>query len=196
MKKTILILSVLLSVLVLSSCAGKSSELVILPDTIPTKPRTSEPETPPVSLDVPTTSEILTFETYTTPSLPDILTTPAPIVTTATPLPSVITTRKPVTLAAPETTVQYPLPITPEKVPSDLSSHRRETADASSSTCFSEVYYYPDLKLLFVRFRDSGSLYTYSDFPSGEWSTFRSQNSLGGYYNSNIKGQYVCTRIE
>ncbi|HWQ50978.1 MAG TPA: lipoprotein [Terriglobales bacterium] len=63
------------------------------------------------------------------------------------------------------------------------------------STCFSEVGYDRDFEVLVVRFRDSGSVYTYSDFPASEWDAFIAADSLGSWYNANIKGAYECERI-
>jgi hypothetical protein len=63
------------------------------------------------------------------------------------------------------------------------------------STCFSEVGYDSDWEVLVVRFRDSGSVYTYSDFPESEWNDFIAADSLGSWYNTYIKGQYDCERI-
>ncbi len=40
------------------------------------------------------------------------------------------------------------------------------------SSCFSEIGYDSDWEILVVRFRDSGSVYAYSDFPEDKWSQF------------------------
>jgi hypothetical protein len=64
------------------------------------------------------------------------------------------------------------------------------------SSCFSEIGYDPDEELLLVRFKDSGSLYSYSDVPEDVYDEFESSDSLGGYYNDYIKGQYDCDRLE
>ena len=69
-------------------------------------------------------------------------------------------------------------------------------ADASRSDCFSEVYYDTLDELLFVRFRDSGALYVYYDYPPGEWDYFVEADSLGSFYNQYVKGQWRSEKIE
>ena len=64
------------------------------------------------------------------------------------------------------------------------------------SSCFSEIGYDSDWEILIVRFRDSGSVYTYSDFPEDEWNQFIAADSLGSWYNSHIKGQYEDKKID
>ena len=63
------------------------------------------------------------------------------------------------------------------------------------SSCFSEVGYDSNWEILIVKFRDSGSVYTYLDFPADEWDEFISAGSLGGWYNKHIKGRYEYERI-
>ena len=64
------------------------------------------------------------------------------------------------------------------------------------STCFSEVGYDAGQELLLVRFRNSGSLYSYGPISQEEYNAFISSSSLGKYYNSYIKGNYECHRLE
>lgn len=67
--------------------------------------------------------------------------------------------------------------------------------ETPNSTCFSRIGYYESGKLLIVEFRDSGSIYEYSKFSTEDWENFSSADSLGGYYNEHIKGNYPCERI-
>ena len=64
------------------------------------------------------------------------------------------------------------------------------------SSCFSEIGYDSDWEVLVVRFRDNGSVYTYSDFPEEEWSKFTEAKSLGRWYNKHIKGRYEVEKID
>lgn len=64
------------------------------------------------------------------------------------------------------------------------------------STCFEAVGYDREFEVLVVRFRDSGSRYSYLDFPENEWEDFIAADSLGSFYNANIKGEYECEKIE
>ena len=63
------------------------------------------------------------------------------------------------------------------------------------STCFSEIGYDSEWEILVVRFRDSGALYTYSDFSESAWNKFKAADSLGSWYNTHIKGQYEYEKI-
>lgn len=63
------------------------------------------------------------------------------------------------------------------------------------SSCFSEIGYDSDWEILVVRFRDSGSVYMYSDFPQSEWNRFIAAKSLGSWYNAHIKGRYEYEKI-
>jgi len=64
------------------------------------------------------------------------------------------------------------------------------------SSCFSEIGYDPDFEILVVKFRDSGSVYTYSDFPQSEWDKFTAASSLGSWYNKHIKGKYDYEKLD
>jgi len=85
--------------------------------------------------------------------------------------------------------------MTPTLSPNNFDISRVEMQSTQQSTCFSEVGYDPDWAVLVVRFRDSGSVYTYSDFPQDQWDTFIAADSLGSWYNTYIKGQYDCEKI-
>ena len=103
---------------------------------------------------------------------------------------------------APESTPAVTVPdvtATPESTPEPTLKEfdvddviMQSTPDSS---CFSEVGYDLDWKILIVKFRDSGSVYTYLDFPADEWDKFISASSLGGWYNKHIKGKYEYERI-
>ena len=62
-----------------------------------------------------------------------------------------------------------------------------------NSSCFSSVGY--DNGTLYVTFRDSGAVYSYEDVPSYVYDDLWSASSMGGYYNSSIKGYYECHRL-
>lgn len=58
------------------------------------------------------------------------------------------------------------------------------------STCFSRVGYDSRNQVLIVVFRDSGAEYHYFDVPEDVWESFYDSESLGRYFNANIKGYY------
>ncbi len=64
------------------------------------------------------------------------------------------------------------------------------------STCFSAIGYDYSAERLAVTFRDSGKTYIYHDVPESVWDDLYSADSRGGFYNSDIKGQYVSERID
>ncbi len=66
----------------------------------------------------------------------------------------------------------------------------------SGSTCFSQIGYDALKEILFVRFKDSGSVYMYENYTRNCYKNFIQAESLGGYYNKYIKGYYPCTRLE
>ena len=65
-----------------------------------------------------------------------------------------------------------------------------------NSSCFSSIGYDAGSETLKVTFLESGISYLYLGFPSSEWSAFSSADSLGGYYNSYIKGNYESVRLD
>lgn len=68
----------------------------------------------------------------------------------------------------------------------------QETPD---STCFSAVGYDSAGQVLFVQFRESGSIYSYDDVPALVYSDLMNAESMGGYYNGFIKGHYTAHRL-
>lgn len=74
------------------------------------------------------------------------------------------------------------------KIPYDLLE------STPNSSCFSAIGYDQNNDVLVLVFRDSGNTYIYTDFPHKEWTSFTKAKSLGGYYNSSIKGNYNCYR--
>lgn len=63
------------------------------------------------------------------------------------------------------------------------------------SSCFSRVGYDKDQEILKVQFRESGVYYVYFDFPADEYNSFIYSDSLGGYFNAHIKGEYEYERL-
>jgi hypothetical protein len=49
--------------------------------------------------------------------------------------------------------------------------------------------------MLVVEFRDSGAVYAYAGVSAETYDALRTADSLGSYYNRQIKGQYDCQRI-
>ena len=68
--------------------------------------------------------------------------------------------------------------------------------EIDNSSCFSAIGYDYDDDILQVTFRDSGVSYQYSDVPVSVWNDLKSASSPGKYYNSDIKGNYSCTRMD
>lgn len=68
--------------------------------------------------------------------------------------------------------------------------------DTPDSTCFSSIAYDSWHDVLGVEFRDSGAQYVYYDVEGWVWDELRDAYSMGGYYNSEIKGNYDCERIQ
>lgn len=68
--------------------------------------------------------------------------------------------------------------------------------ETPQSSCFSEVGYDDEACILYARFRDSGSLYSYHDFEPEVFYEFINDESLGRYFNYYIKGYYYCERLE
>lgn len=58
------------------------------------------------------------------------------------------------------------------------------------STCFSRVGYDSRNNVLIVVFRESGAEYHYFDVPEDVWESFYDSESLGKYFNREIKGNY------
>ncbi|MBO7670396.1 MAG: KTSC domain-containing protein [Oscillospiraceae bacterium] len=68
--------------------------------------------------------------------------------------------------------------------------------DTPDSTCFSSIGYDSSTGTLMVVFRDSGAKYAYGEVPKTVYNELRDAESMGGYYNKNIKGKYDCTKVE
>ena len=64
-----------------------------------------------------------------------------------------------------------------------------------ASDCFSSVDYDPEEDTLLIVFKDSGSCYKYYNFSQEEFDKFIFSESMGRYYNSNIKGKYPVLRL-
>ena len=74
--------------------------------------------------------------------------------------------------------------------PMDIQTHR------VNSTCFSEIGYDTETQMLLVRFLESGKYYVYSEVPRSVYNSLNNAESIGGYYNEHIKGQYECRRLD
>lgn len=59
----------------------------------------------------------------------------------------------------------------------------------------SEEFEDGDWVIALVEFRDSGAQYVYYDVENYVWDELKDSYSMGGYYNSDIKGCYNCERI-
>lgn len=70
--------------------------------------------------------------------------------------------------------------------------HMEETP---RSSCFSEIGYDAKNEVLHVVFRTTGIEYVYYDFTQSDWNTFYNADSLGKYFNANIKGYFDYKKI-
>ncbi len=86
--------------------------------------------------------------------------------------------------------------VTPTLTPSVFDVDDVTMQSTPDSYCFSEIGYDSDWEVLVVRFRDSGAVYMYSDFPESEWIQFIAADSLGRWYNANIKDHYEYEKID
>lgn len=68
--------------------------------------------------------------------------------------------------------------------------------ETPNSSCFSQIGYSNEYEILVVTFRDSESTYLYLNVPKSEWESFRNAESLGSYFNTNIKSYYECNKYE
>lgn len=64
-----------------------------------------------------------------------------------------------------------------------------------NSSLAQAIGYDPDRKLLQVKFK-RGSVYQYSDVDAETWDELCETDSLGRYYNTEIKGYYDCQRVQ
>ncbi len=67
--------------------------------------------------------------------------------------------------------------------------------DTERSSCFCAVAYSPIFRTLAVEFRDSGAIYYYYDLEPETAEDFFAADSLGRYFNRNIKGRYDYERV-
>jgi hypothetical protein len=58
-----------------------------------------------------------------------------------------------------------------------------------SSTCFFDLTWDDESGDLVMDFHRGGQ-YTIPNFPQREWEAWSNASSLGGYFNSNIKGRF------
>ena len=68
---------------------------------------------------------------------------------------------------------------------------RRRLVDSSS---LRSVGYDPRSRTLEIEFH-SGSVYQYLDVPQTVFEELLTQNSLGTYFNENIREVYTCARV-
>ena len=74
----------------------------------------------------------------------------------------------------------------------NVESKTPQPSDVSEVAAKNETISEP---ILIVEFRESGSIYEYSGFTTDDWDSFSSADSLGGYFNQKIKGNYPYERI-
>ncbi|HEY9810391.1 MAG TPA: KTSC domain-containing protein [Halomicronema sp.] len=63
-----------------------------------------------------------------------------------------------------------------------------------NSTMASAIGYDPDQQTLQVEF-SSGKVYQYTDVEEETWESLCQADSIGGFYNNQIKGNYNCRRL-
>jgi hypothetical protein len=89
-----------------------------------------------------------------------------------------------------------PMPTTSAGTPINEDFHPDvEMIDTPDSTCFSSIGWDASTGTLVVTFRDSGASYAYDEIPRSVWDGLRNADSMGGYYNKNIKGHYDCVKL-
>jgi KTSC domain len=55
---------------------------------------------------------------------------------------------------------------------------------------------YEDLKqILYLRFRNSGAVYRYFEFPAADYQAFLGAESRGRYFRSRIRDRFRCERM-
>lgn len=69
-----------------------------------------------------------------------------------------------------------------------------DEVETSESTAFTYLWYWPAREELTVEFRQSGAAYIYYDVPVEVWYSFKTADSKGSFFNSEIKGQYEYER--
>ena len=78
----------------------------------------------------------------------------------------------------------------------DFSTESAEKVSTPDSSAFTEIGYIRSEETLIVTFRDTGYSYAYYGVSVSVWNALKSAESKGSYYNSNIKGNYQCEKIE
>ena len=68
------------------------------------------------------------------------------------------------------------------------------TMVAVDSSAISELGYSKKANTLYIRFKESGVLYEYYDVPESEYKNLKNADSIGKYFNSDIKGTYDYSR--
>ncbi len=71
-----------------------------------------------------------------------------------------------------------------------------EFYNTDRSTAFSEIAYSNDYSVLLVKFRDSGDEYLYYDVSEDTFFDMLDADSIGGFYNEQIKSYYDCEKVE
>lgn len=71
-----------------------------------------------------------------------------------------------------------------------VSGDNWEVISTPGSTAFSVISYNRGDRVLRVQFRESGAWYRYYDFEPAMWEQFKKADSMGGYFNKYIKGNY------
>lgn len=105
-----------------------------------------------------------------------------------TPVPTA--TAAPAVTVAPVKERPHYEPVQTAEVPESV----KVTLEAVDSSCFSRVGYDSESETLAVEFHNTG-LYYYYGVPESVYKEFRAADSLGGWYNRNIKGSYECEKI-
>lgn len=63
------------------------------------------------------------------------------------------------------------------------------------SEMFTSVAYDADLQVLYLRFRKTGDVYRYFDFPAAEYQAFLEAESYGRFFLARIRGPYRYERM-
>lgn len=93
---------------------------------------------------------------------------------------------------AAETTTEAPT----EETLDELSPDAFDMVSISRSTCLDRAGYNRRDHILYIRFLDSQAEYVYYDVPEEVYESLIDAESIGKYYNSDIKGQYECEKLE
>lgn len=90
------------------------------------------------------------------------------------------------------------LPKTAKQIDNFIEENDRKYIVHSTpdSSVFTQIAYERTEHILVVSFRDSDDAYYYYDVPYDVWKDFKASDSLGSYYNKNIKEKYEYEKIE